>query len=201
MKFFIKIIYFNLLKRMPFFKIIYYTKNTQTPVTWKMIFFQKVLGFNRKVPWPVHHNSTVSHPQNITVGIDVCPGYSRGCYIQGSGKLSIGDYTQIAPNVGIITSNHDAHDTRKHITSYVNIGSYGWIGMNSMILPNVELGDFVIVGAGSIVTKSFIDGYCIIAGNPAKIIRKLDKEECIRFENEYKHLGYKLKKESNDCYL
>lgn len=52
-----------------------------------------------------------------------------------------------------------------------------WIGMNSMILPGVELGNRTIVGAGSIVTKSFKEGNCIIAGNPAKVIRNLNEEE------------------------
>ena len=49
--------------------------------------------------------------------------------------------------------------------------------MNSVILPGVVLGDHTVVGAGSIVTKSFEDGYCVIAGNPAKVIRTLDKEK------------------------
>ena len=45
--------------------------------------------------------------------------------------------------------------------------------MNSIILPGVKLGDKTIVGAGSIVTKSFEEGNCVIVGNPAKIIKKL----------------------------
>lgn len=43
-----------------------------------------------------------------------------------------------------------------------------------MILPGITLGDNTIVGAGSVVTKSFPEGNCIIAGNPAKKIRDLD---------------------------
>jgi acetyltransferase-like isoleucine patch superfamily enzyme len=45
--------------------------------------------------------------------------------------------------------------------------------MNSVILPGVELGPHTIVGAGSIVTKSFPEGNCIIVGNPAKKIKDL----------------------------
>lgn len=55
----------------------------------------------------------------------------------------------------------------------VVIGSNCWIGMNAVILPGVVLGDRTIVGAGGIVTKSFPNGHCIIAGNPAKIIRTI----------------------------
>ena len=48
--------------------------------------------------------------------------------------------------------------------------------MNSVILPGVTLGDHTVVGAGSVVTKSFEQGYCVIAGNPARIIRELPQE-------------------------
>jgi len=168
----------------------YETKNTQTPIKLKYIFWQKILGFNRNVYWPVHFTSIVTNYKNIYAGIDTSPGYMPGCYIQGIGKIYIGDYTQISANVGIISANHDLYDTRFHIPSYVKIGKYCWIGMNSVILPGVELGDWTIVGAGSVVTKSFKDGYCIIAGNPARIIRRLDKEKCVPFKNEYEYYGY-----------
>jgi acetyltransferase-like isoleucine patch superfamily enzyme len=46
--------------------------------------------------------------------------------------------------------------------------------MNAVILPGVTLGDHTIVGAGSVVTKSFENGNCVIAGNPAKIIKNLE---------------------------
>jgi acetyltransferase-like isoleucine patch superfamily enzyme len=76
--------------------------------------------------------------------------------------------------------------------------------MNSVILPGVELGDFTVVGAGSVVTKSFKDGYCVIAGNPAKVIRLLEKEKCIGYTSEYKYNGYIRNAEFNrykDKYL
>ena len=80
-------------------------------------------------------------------------------------------------------------DNRKHEIGAVSIGKYCWIGMGSIILPNVNLGDFTIVGAGSVVTKSF-SGYCVIAGNPAKLIRKLDKNKCVIHKSEFEYNGY-----------
>ena len=62
--------------------------------------------------------------------------------------------------------------------------------MGAKILPEVELGDFTIVGAGSVVTKSFPEGYCVIAGNPAKLIRKLDPEQCVLYRNQIEYNGF-----------
>jgi acetyltransferase-like isoleucine patch superfamily enzyme len=113
-----------------------------------------------------------------------------GCYIQGVGKIEIGDYTQISSNVGMITANHDLSDSTKHIIGEIKIGKYCWIGMNAVILPNVFIGDYALVVAGSVVTKSFPDGYCVIAGNPAKIIKELPLDSVNKFENDIKYIGY-----------
>ncbi len=102
----------------------------------------------------------------------------------------IGDYTLIGPNVGIISANHSNLDYRVHKPGTVIIGNYCWLGMNSMILPNVTLGDHTIVAAGAVVTKSFPNGYCVLAGNPAKIIKDIDSDSIIRYENKYQYYGY-----------
>jgi acetyltransferase-like isoleucine patch superfamily enzyme len=174
----------------PILKIIEETKCSQTPVTLNIWFYQKVLGINKYAYWPIHFTSRVGCFQNVYAGIDVSPGWSPGCYIQGGGKTYIGDYTQIAPNVGIISANHELYDSRKSVVKDVHIGKYCWIGMGAIILPGVNLGDFTIVGAGSIVTKSFPDGYCVIAGNPAKLIKLIDQEMCVPFKNLYEYNGY-----------
>jgi acetyltransferase-like isoleucine patch superfamily enzyme len=190
MKRLIKSIYWAIIRFIPLTRCIYETRRTQTPITFKYIFFQKILGFNRGAYWQVHFTSIVTYPKNIEAGIETSPGMMPGCYIQGMGKIYIGDYTQIATNVGIISSNHDIYDTTKHLEGTVRIGKYCWIGMNAVILPNVELGDFTIVGAGAVVTKSFKEGYCVIGGNPAKVIRMLDRDQCKGYESPYKYNGY-----------
>ena len=180
-----------LVRIIPALRPIYETRDTQTPITFGIWFWQRVLGYNRHAYWPVHFTSIVNGAaENVYCGIETCPGYSPGCYIQAKGKIHIGDYTQIAPNVGIISANHDLHDNRKHVASEVRIGAYGWIGMNAMILPGVVLGDFTIVGAGAVVTKSFEEGYCVLAGNPARNVRKLDPEKCVRHNSTHEYNGY-----------
>ncbi len=145
----------------------------------KGIWQQKILGHNRYIKFPVNSQSIVSS-NNIEFDPNDLNNFNHfGCYYQNfKGKISIGSGTYIAPNVGIITSNHCLYDLDKHQEGKdIIIGKKCWIGMNSVILPGVELGNHTIVGAGSIVTKSFKEGNCVIAGNPAKIIKKLEEKK------------------------
>ena len=178
--------------RLPFFSFIRKTGHYQNKITLLFWFNQKVLGVggNKEVYWPVHRTSQVYDWHNIYAGVDTCPGLMKGCYIQGKGGIHIGDYTQIAPNVIIVSANHDLYDSRNFISNKVTIGKYCWIGAGAKIMPGVTLGDFTIVGAGSVVTKSFPSGHCIIGGVPAKCIKDLDKEKCLRYELEPKFYGY-----------
>jgi len=140
----------------------------------------KIFGKNRKIPWPIGKNTIVSNAANIefdnsSINIFQLPG----CYFQcHKGKITIGKEVHIAPNCGIITTNHDIYNPNNHIDGKdIIIGDACWIGMNSVILPGVKIGEHTVVGAGAIVTKSFPEGYVVIAGNPAKIIYRLDKDK------------------------
>lgn len=101
---------------------------------------------------------------------------SPGLYLQNfSGKIVLGHGCYLGPNVGIITANHDLAAPDRHAPSAdVIIGEKCWIGMNSVILPGVVLGPSTIVGAGSVVTKSFPDGFCVVAGSPARVVRSIE---------------------------
>lgn len=147
------------------------------------IYFSQYIHFllskNKGIYWPVHKNSEVIHPENIFVGKNSNIGTRPGCYIQGDGGLYFGNYVRIASNVGIISGNHDLYDHSKHNVKPIYIDDYCWVGMNSVIMPGVKLGPRTIVGAGSVVTKSFPEGYCVIGGNPAKVIKNLDKSRFV----------------------
>jgi acetyltransferase-like isoleucine patch superfamily enzyme len=181
----------RLLSFFPAFYFFKATKNDEYPISLSIWFKQKVLGNNSGAYWPMHPSSLVSYANKILIGKGVVPGYNPGCYLHGVNGIFIGDYTFIAPNVGIMIGNHDLYDLRNQTTtSPVKIGKYCWLGMNAVILPGVVLGDFTIVGAGAIVTHSFEEGYCVIGGNPARVLRKLEKENCVRYEMGYSYIGY-----------
>lgn len=136
---------------------------------------QKILGKNCLVPWPVSPYQNINNPDNIIFDYNDLNNFQMvGCYFQAHGKITIGKGTYIAQNVGLITGNHDPQNLDIHLPpKAIAIGEECWIGMNSVILPGVILGSHTIVGAGAVVTKSFPDGNCIIAGNPASIIKRL----------------------------
>lgn len=179
-----------------FFKPIKQTRNNESPISLKQWIKYRVLGKESGPYWPIHKNSTFRGSwKNVYVGVDAAPGISPGCYIQAIGKIFIGDYAQIAPNVGLISANHFMLDIRKHVVNEIKIGKYSRIGMGSIILPGVLLGDFTIVAAGSVVTKSFPKGYCVISGNPAEIIQDYSsnvsiKSKFVEYKNEFEYNGF-----------
>ena len=141
----------------------------------RCLIVQRVFRVNARVPWPVHWSSVVSGHQNIKFKCEVTPlGYSPGAYIQAINGIIIGTNVIHAVGLTIISSNHDYLDFNKHVAAGpVRIGDNCWLGANVTILPGVELGPHTIVGAGSIVTKPFCEGNCVIAGVPAKIIKTI----------------------------
>jgi len=144
-------------------------------IRWRLL---QLVGVNRGVPWPVHFTSTVNQPQRVKLGRGTYPGDSPGCYIQAINGIEIGDRTNLAPNVGIISANHDPEDNSRWLPAPpIRIGRDCWIGMNAVVLPGVELGDHTVVGAGAVVTKSFPEGHCILVGNPARVLRRLGTAE------------------------
>ncbi|MDR2149067.1 MAG: acyltransferase [Tannerella sp.] len=144
---------------------------------------------NRLLYHPKAKNCIVRHPKNMLIGENSVI-FKNGCYIQGGGKLAVGKYVIFATNIGVITANHKLTNQNKHDRGVVEIGDYCWVGMNSIILPNVVLGQRTVVGAGSVVTKSFPEGFCVIAGNPAKKIKDINPEEFVKPKAEYEFYGW-----------
>lgn len=80
--------------------------------------------------------------------------------------IHIGEYTWIAAGATILS-----HDYCRNLKCDTYIGKHCFIGIRAIILPGVRIGDEVVVAAGAVVTKN-VPSNCIVAGNPAIIIRK-----------------------------
>lgn len=94
------------------------------------------------------------------------------CRFFGHGGIEIGEDTQIGPGTLVTTTSHDYDGDLSVSFHKVVIGKRVWVGANVTILPDVEIGDFAVVGAGSVVTKS-IPPNSLAVGLPAKIIRRI----------------------------
>ena len=115
---------------------------------------------------------------HIEVGKNFFANYN--CMILDVAKVVIGDNCQMAPNVAIYTAGHPIYPTTRN-TGYeygkeVTIGDNCWIGGNTVICPGVHIGDNVVIGAGSVVTKDIPD-WSIAAGNPCKVIRRITEAD------------------------
>lgn len=141
------------------------------------IWSKNILRLSQPYPFPTAINCTISNPNNIFFDPNDLRNFqSNGTYFQNfKANIYLGTGTFIAQNVGFITANHNPANLQDHVEGKdIIIGNNCWIGMNAIILPGVELADNVIVGAGAIVTKSFLTSKVIIAGNPAKIIKSIE---------------------------
>jgi len=109
--------------------------------------------------------------------------------IQGFGGVVLGNHCMIAANTFISSSNHNI--TNPCATDYLHgeigqevvIEDYVWIGANCVVTRGVTIGHHSVIGAGSVVTKS-IPCYTMVAGSPAKVIKKycFDKRLWIKYE-------------------
>jgi acetyltransferase-like isoleucine patch superfamily enzyme len=115
----------------------------------------------------------------LTIG-DRCL-IGRGSGIVAHSGVHIGNDVFTGHNVYITDQNHGYEDITKPIGAQtmaekpVRIGDGSWIGHGAIILPGVELGEHVTVAGGSVVTKS-VAARSVVAGNPARVIKRYDEE-------------------------
>lgn len=126
--------------------------------------------------WDNYNHLTFS--PSIIIGDNV--SFSDNCHIGAIGSIKIGNNVLVGSNV-YITDHYHGDTTSEYMSispikrdlitkGEVVICDNVWIGDGVVILPNVRIGHSCIIGANSVLTKSFPDN-CIIAGVPAKIIK------------------------------
>ncbi|MBD5806368.1 sugar O-acetyltransferase [Limosilactobacillus walteri] len=127
----------------------------------------------------VHAQFRCDYGYNIYVDDDFFANYD--CVMLDVSPIYIGKHCLLGPRVQLYTVNHPLDPTLRRNGAYgqskdITIGDDVWIGGGAIICPGVVLGNNVIVGAGSVVTKSFGDNV-IIAGNPARVVKKNPYQE------------------------
>lgn len=104
--------------------------------------YKMEIGQNTRISWKAHLDKSIN---------------PRG--------IHIGDGTYVLNGAMILS-----HDACRRLKADTIIGSNCVIGVRSIILPGVKIGESSIVGAGSVVTKD-VPAHSVVAGNPAKVIR------------------------------
>lgn len=121
----------------------------------------------------------VNFEKGARFGTDLVIGKNSGVGINSklSSGVVIGENVMMGPDVVILTKNHNFDNIEKPMINQglspikkVVIENDVWIGQRVIILPGVIIKRGIVIGAGSVVTKTFPE-YSIIAGNPAKIIK------------------------------
>jgi acetyltransferase-like isoleucine patch superfamily enzyme len=87
-------------------------------------------------------------------------------------QIVVGDDVAFANDVYVMDSDSHGVEGRPHKQAPIHIGDGCWIGARAIILPGVTLGKRVLVAAGAVVTRDVPDD-CLVAGNPARVVREL----------------------------
>jgi acetyltransferase-like isoleucine patch superfamily enzyme len=121
----------------------------------------------------------VDNPHKVQIGDNL--KINRDVCLLARGNIIIGNNVTLSLSSKIITTGYDTTEwakygsvSKKHICKDVFINDNCWIGAGSIILPGVSIqGKGVIVAAGAVVTKNISEDYVLVAGNPAKIVKKM----------------------------
>jgi maltose O-acetyltransferase len=117
------------------------------------------------------------HGFNIELGN--YSGIGVNAMLDGTGGIVIGNNVMIASEVVILTANHKHDDITIPIMQQgeesvpVIIEDDVWVGMRAIILPGVRIGRSSVIGAGAVVAKD-VPPFSIVAGNPAKVVKRRD---------------------------
>lgn len=122
----------------------------------------------------------IAYQPKLSIGKNVSLGEYN--HVTAINEITIGDGVLTGRWVTITDNSHgnlinDINERPSERALFskgsVKIGANVWIGDKATILPNVSIGDGAVIGANSVVTRN-VPPYCVVAGNPAKIIRQLD---------------------------
>lgn len=134
---------------------------------------KEILG-NTKENLLIESNFYCDYGYNISVGENFYMNHN--CVILDGAKVEFGDNVFIGPNCGFYTAGHPVEvDLRNKGLEYakpIKVGNNVWFGGNVVVLPGATIGDNVVIGAGSVVTKD-IPSNVIAYGNPCKVRKEV----------------------------
>lgn len=138
----------------------------------------KLFGSSGKILYvtpPVY----VAYGSHIRVGENFYA--NKDCIFMDINTIEFGKNVIVGPRCSFYCAGHPLDPVVRNVDRLefglpINVGNEVWIGGNSVILPGVTIGDNSVVGAGSVVTKD-VPADVVVAGNPARIIKRITEEE------------------------
>ncbi|MBW8481581.1 sugar O-acetyltransferase [Actinomadura parmotrematis] len=116
----------------------------------------------------------VDYGYQISVGAGVFVNF--GAVLLDVAKITIGDRTQIGPNVQLLTPTHPLDPDKRRAgwesARPITIGANVWLGGGVIVCPGVTIGDDAVIGAGAVVTRD-VPPRVVAAGNPARVLREI----------------------------
>ncbi|HPQ40386.1 MAG TPA: acyltransferase [bacterium] len=115
----------------------------------------------------------IMYPERVSIGDN--SGVNDGCFLEGTGGITIGRFVRLAPRVEIMTSNHVFTDPDTPIKLQglemkpVSIEDDVWVGIGVLITAGVTVGEGAVIAGHAVVTRD-VPPYAVVAGVPAKII-------------------------------
>lgn len=148
-------------------------------------------------PWiEIGDHCVIGQDVSLTAGmmpdLDLGPGtvlrlgngvvLGRGSHIVADTDITMGDDVFCGPYVYITSTNHSYDDPAQPVgkqwprTAPVEIGAGSWLGAGAVVLPGARLGRNVVVAAGAVV-RGEVPDHAVVAGAPARVVRRLDPED------------------------
>jgi maltose O-acetyltransferase len=165
------------------YKVSFIPSNWLRKQIYKFIFKMKI---GKNVTF--HYRTEIRGGYKISIGDGTIIG--DNVLLDGRSGLYIGKNVNFSSNASVYTLEHDYQDSLFGTKGgAVIIKDRAWISCNSVILPNVTIGEGAVIGAGAIVSKD-IDSYTLNAGIPAKKIKNRTKELTYDFKSNETSIFY-----------
>ena len=153
-----------------------YNQTIETDLKEREGILKQLLGSTGKNIY-IEPNFICDYGYNIFVGENFYANFD--CLILDTCPVVIGDNCMLAPGVHIYTATHplmpDERNSGLEYGKPVKIWHNVWLGGRSIINPGVTIGDNVVVASGAVVTKDIPDNV-VVAGNPARMIKRIDDQ-------------------------
>ena len=124
----------------------------------------------------------IDAPERLRMGDFV--SINRYSIVNAAGGITIGDHVMTGPRVTLYSQNHQFSDSltpiweQGYVRKPLRIGNNVWLAANVVVLPGVTIGNNVVAAAGAVVTKDVESG-SLVAGNPARVIRRIRPDESV----------------------